>query len=79
MFAKDDIIIAIYIDNLLICGAEKKVINKVKNALKAKFHMSDLEPVVFLFEIAVTQDCINQIFCFSQEIYLEKNLKDYEL
>ncbi len=40
-------IIAIYVNNLLICGAKSKEINKVKDALKAKFYMFDLGPVSF--------------------------------
>ncbi len=47
-------IIAIYVDDLLILGTEKKEINNIKEALKAKFHMSDLGPVSFYLGIAVT-------------------------
>ena len=32
-------IIAIYIDNIQICGVKKKEINKIKDVFKAKFHM----------------------------------------
>ena len=54
VFAKRDVIIAIYVDNLLIYGAGKKEINNIKDALKAKFQMSDLGPVSFYLGIAVT-------------------------
>lgn len=70
-------IIAIYADNLFICGAEKKKINKVKDALKAKFHMFDLGTVSFYLGMAVTRDRINIILCLSQEVYLENFFKDY--
>ena len=66
LFAKKDIYIAIYIDNLLICGAERKDINNVKKTLKAKFHMSDLRPVSFHLGIAVTQNRATQILYLGQ-------------
>lgn len=72
-------IIVIYIDDFFICGVEKQEINKVKDTFKAKFYMSDLEPVPFYLEIAVTRDRINKIPCLGQEAYLEKILKDYEI
>lgn len=61
-------IIAIYVDDLLICGAEKMKINNVKEALKAKFYMSDLGLVLFFLEIVVTQDRVNRIFCLGQQV-----------
>lgn len=65
MFAKDDMIIAIYVDNFFICGAEKKEINKVKDALKTKFHMFDLRPVSFYLGRAVTRNSANKILRLS--------------
>lgn len=53
IFVKKDTIIIIYLDNLLIYDAEKKYINKIKNVLKSKFHMSDLRLVLFYLRIAV--------------------------
>lgn len=40
-------IIAIYFDNRVIYSAERKKMNNIKEALKAKFQMSDLGPVSF--------------------------------
>lgn len=41
-------IIVIYVDDLFICGVEKNKINKVKEAFKAKFYMSNLGLVYFI-------------------------------
>lgn len=54
VIAKKDVIIAIYMDDLFICGIERKEINSIKEALKAKFHMSNLGPVSFYLGMAVT-------------------------
>lgn len=72
-------IIAIYIDNFLIYGAKKKEINKIKDAFKAKFYMSNLGPVSFYLGIAVTQDHVNKILSLGQKTYLEKILKDHRI
>ena len=70
-------IIAIYVDDFLICGAEKKEINNVKKTLKAKFHMFDLGSVSFYLGMAVTWDRANRIFCLRQQVYLEKIFQDH--
>lgn len=44
-------IIAIYVDGLLIYNVKKKEINNVKKALKVIFYMSDLEGVSFYLTI----------------------------
>lgn len=70
-------IIAIYVNNFLICSAEKKEINNIKEALKLKFHMSDLGLVSFFLEMTLTQDCANQILGLGQQVYIKKILQDH--
>ena len=77
MFAKEDMIIAIYVDDLLICGTERKEINSIKDAFKAKFHMSDLGPVLFYLGMAVMRDRVNKILRLGQQAYLKKILQDH--
>lgn len=77
VFAKRDVIIAIYVDNLLIYGAGKKEINNIKDALKAKFQMSDLGPVSFYLGIAVTWDRANKILGLGQQVNLKKMNQDH--
>ena len=67
-------IIAIYVDNLLICNATRIEINKIKEELKAQFYISDLRPFSFYLEMAVIRDYKNRIFCLGQQAYLEKIL-----
>lgn len=45
--------------------------------MNAKFHISDLGPILFYLGMAVTRDRTNQILCLYQQIYLEKILQDY--
>lgn len=77
MFAKNNMIITIYENNFLICDVKKKVINKVKDALKTKFHMSDPGPVSLYLEMTFTRDCTNEILCLSQQAHLDKIFKNH--
>lgn len=74
IFTKEDMINAIYVDNLLIYNAEKKNINNIKKALKAKFYIFDLGSVSFYLEMTVTQDYANRIIFLGQSTYLKKIL-----
>lgn len=64
-------IIAIYVENLLLCGTTRTEIKKIKDALKAKFQMSDLELVPLYLGMAVIRRRANRIFCLGQKAYLE--------
>lgn len=70
-------IITIYVDDLLIYNVEKNTINRVKDASKAKFYMSDLGSISFYLGRVVTQDCENKILCLGPQAYLEKILKNH--
>ena len=77
VFVKEDMIIAIYVNDLFICSVERKEINNIKKALKPKFHMSDLRLVSFYFGMAITRNCANRILFLGQKAYLEKILQDH--
>ncbi len=72
VFAKEDRIILIYLDDPLVFGAERKEINNTKDVLKAKFYMSDLGPVSFYLGMAIDRDRANRILRLGQQAYLEK-------
>ena len=77
VFVKNDMTVAIYVDDFLICNAERKEINKVKDALKAKFLMSNLGPVSVYLGIDITRDHAKKILRLGQQAYLEKIFKDH--
>lgn len=54
VFAKKNMIIAIYVADLFIFNAKTKEINNIKEALKAKFYLTDLGPVSFYLRMEVT-------------------------
>ncbi len=61
VFHKKGIIIAIYVDDLLITGQDHKEIDDIKGALSKRFQISDLGPVSFYLGMTVTRDQLNHM------------------
>lgn len=66
VFAKKGVIIAIYVDDLLLTGSSMDEINKLKLALSQKFHMTDLGLCSYYLGMAVTRDRQNRTLRLSQ-------------
>ena len=56
MDIKEDIIVALYVDDVLIIDRNKSAIRRIKDGLNAKFHMSDLGPCVYYLGIIIKRD-----------------------
>ena len=56
VFAKKGLIIAIYVDDLLLTGSSPDQIKRAKLALSQKFHMTDLEKYTYYLSMTVTRD-----------------------
>jgi hypothetical protein len=74
VFYKKGVIIAIYVDDLLITGKDHKEIDALKKALNYRFKISDLGLVNFYLGMTVTRDRINRTLRLSQQAYLAKVL-----
>lgn len=55
-------IIAIYMNIIIIYSIGKKKINKIQNFLKARFHMSDLKLVLLYLKISIIYNYGNKFF-----------------
>ena len=77
VFHKKGVIIAIYVDDLLITRKDRKEIDALKKALNNRFKMSDLGLVNFYLGMTVTQDRINRTLRLGQQAYLTKVLRDF--
>jgi hypothetical protein len=76
VFTRHGMIIAIYVDDLLIVGPSKDDITEVKRSLSGRFQMSDLGPCTHYLGISVRRDRANRCLYLSQRAYIEKFLKD---
>jgi hypothetical protein len=77
VFHKKGVIIAIYVDDLLITRKDRKEIDALKQALNHRFKMSDLGLVNFYLDMTVTRDRTNRTLRLGQQAYLTKVLRDF--
>lgn len=71
--------VAIYVDDLLIFGADKPAIATLKKNLSNRFHMSDLGPVAYYLGLEVQRARANKTIRLSQKTYLRKILVDLNM
>lgn len=77
VFAKKGIILAIYVDDLLLVGASGSDIQIIKGSLKKRFRMVDLCSISYYLGMTVIRDCTNRILCLGQVGYLEQVLRTH--
>ena len=74
---KLNIIIAVYVDDLLIVGPNSDNITQLKAQLSDKFQMSNLGPYQYYLGMVITQDRPNRTLHLSQEGYIRNILNDH--
>jgi hypothetical protein len=61
IFVKKELIIAVYIDDLIVVRLDMKEIQYVKDTLNQRFKMTDLGPYSYYLGITITRDRTNRI------------------
>ena len=79
VFFNDKIIIAIYVNDLLIAELNKKFIRQVKKALNKRFQMTNMKSLVYYLNMSVTRNRQQRTLCLNQKVYLKKVLRDHEM
>ena len=79
VFFNDKIIIAIYVNDLLIVELNKKFIRQIKKAFNKRFQMTNMKSLVYYLDMSVTKNKQQRILCFNQKIYLKKVFKNHEM
>ena len=77
VFSNGKLIIAIYVDDILLTGPNSAHIAAAKRALNERFKMTDLGSLRFYLGMGIERDRSNRILFLSQKAYLEKVLKDH--
>ena len=78
MDLKKRIIVTLYVDDVLIINRNKAVIKRIKDALNAKFHMSNLRSYAFYLNMIVRRDRRNGIIRLEQKIYITRFLNHFK-
>ena len=75
MNVKKNIIITLYVNDILIIDLSKIGIQRIKKALNNKFYMFDLRPYVYYLDIIVKRDRVVDILRLEQAVYVTRFLK----
>ena len=66
-----EIILILYIDDLLLMGNDLSMINKIKKKLGKAYHMKDLGATQSYLGIRITRDHAHQCTWIDQEAYID--------
>lgn len=73
---KNGVIIAIYVDDLLLLGPILEDILKLKEQLANRFRMKDLGAVAWYLGMQITRDRAKRILWISQSTYIKRAIED---
>jgi len=73
------LIVALYVDDLLLFAATVEEIQPLKDALSATFEMKDMEEAKFVLGINITRDRAAKTLVIDQEHYIKDLLKEHDL
>ena len=79
IFTNSIIIIAIYVNDILLANFDKAEIQRIKNKLYNKFEITNLGPYIYYLDIIVIRDHINRILRLNQKGYIKKFLEEYDI
>ena len=77
VFTNGTTIIAIYVDDILLAGPNKKEIQALKHKLRERFEMTDLGGCAYYLGMTVTRDRANRILRLGQAGYVQKFITDH--
>ena len=77
MNVKENIIIALYVNDILIIDLNKIDIQRIKKVLNDKFYMFDLRPYVYYLSMIVKRNRIVDILRLGQAVYVTRFLKHF--
>ena len=77
--SETDMILILYVDNVLLLGEDLSKIEDIKHQLGKLYQMNDLGPASFYLGIQVTRDQNTWAIQIDQQAYIENALKRFEL
>ncbi len=79
VFMKNDIMIVIYVNNLIFTELNFAIIFWLKNALNDRFEMSDLDSCIYYLDIMIFRNRRLRMLALNQSFYVEQMLRDHEM
>jgi hypothetical protein len=79
VFMKDDIMIVIYVNDLIFTKLNSTIIFWLKNALNKRFEMSDLNSCIYYLDMMIFKIRRLRLLSLNQSVYVEQMLRDHEM
>jgi hypothetical protein len=79
VFMKNDIIIVIYVNDLIFTKFDSTIIFWLKNALNERFEMSDLNSCIYYLDMMIFRIRRFRLLFLNQSVYVEQMLRNHEM
>jgi hypothetical protein len=79
VFMKDDIMIVIYVKNLILTKLNSATIFWLKNVLNERFEMNDLSSCIYYLDMMIFKNRNLRQLILNQSVYVEQMLRDHEM
>jgi hypothetical protein len=79
VFMKNDIIIVIYVNDLIFIKFDFAIIFWLKNALHKRFEMNDLRSCIYYFDMMIVKNRRLKLLILNQSVYVEQMLRNHEM
>ena len=73
------VILSLYVDDILIVGNNKKMIDTTKRWLSSNFEMKDMGEGSFVLDVKIIRDLAKRLLGVAQETYIKKMLESYHI
>ena len=73
------IILSLYVDDILIAGNDKQLIDVTKKCLSSNFEMKDMGEASYVLGVKILRDHSKRLLSLSQEMYIKKMLQRYQM
>jgi hypothetical protein len=79
VFMKNDIMIVIYVNDLIFTKFNLAIIFWLKNVLNDRFEMSDLDSCIYYLDMMISRNRRFRLLILNQNFYVEQMLRDHEM
>ena len=75
----DFIILSLYVDDILLAGNSKKMIDTAKKWLSSNFEMKNMGEASYVLGVKIIRDRAKRLLSLSQETYIKRMLERYHM
>ena len=69
------VILSLYVDNILLAGNSKEMIETAKKWLSSNFEMKDMGGASYVLGVKIVRDRAKRLLALSQETYIKRMLE----